>query len=122
MSTGPIGPPVQVMSIAEAAAILATELDNERLCVELFPARHPRFPGHMVRVATGANPLWYRRLALQVSPRHRRPADAPPESAGHTSMPPCAASPPAAPVVRGGNHSSCLWCYRPLSMRGPAHE
>jgi hypothetical protein len=73
MSTAAPGNPVQVMSYAEAARILADELDNERITVELFPARNPRFPGHMIRVATGANPRWYRRLALQVSPRHRRP-------------------------------------------------
>lgn len=61
-----------VMSYAEAAGILADELDNERLTVELMPAPRPLHATHMVRVVTGRNPLWYRRLALCVSPRHRR--------------------------------------------------
>lgn len=61
--------PQPIMSEAEAATILLDELANERLTVELFPARSPRYEGHMVRVATGCNPLWYRRLAKIVSPR-----------------------------------------------------
>lgn len=59
------------MNIEQAAALLADELMNERLTVELFPAPRPIYDGHMIRCATGANPPWYRRLAAQVPPRHR---------------------------------------------------
>lgn len=61
------------MSLAAAAQRLLDELETERLAVELFPAPQPRFPGHLIRIATGANPAWYRRLAKSVPPRHRHP-------------------------------------------------
>ena len=73
MSTATMEPPVQVMSHAQAARILLDELDDERLTVELYPARFPKHSGHMIRVATGSNPRWYRRLACCVSPRGRLP-------------------------------------------------
>jgi hypothetical protein len=56
---------------AEAAAALLADLDGSRLTVELWPARRPMFPGHMVRVATESNPAWYRTLARRIPPRGR---------------------------------------------------
>ena len=59
------------MSLARAAADMADELENERITIELFPAPRPMFHGHMIRMATGQNPAWYRRLAGTIPPRHR---------------------------------------------------
>ena len=47
------------------------ELETECLSVILVPAPRPQFVGHMIRVAIGRNPAWYRSLA-QRQPNTRR--------------------------------------------------
>ena len=55
---------------------LLAELESYRLEVSLTPARSPRHESHCVRVATGQNPTWYRRLcAAHPSSRRRTKFD-----------------------------------------------
>ena len=58
--------------VERGAQVLLHDLLTSALEVTLVPAPRPTHHGHMVRVATGCNPDWYRRLcARHPSSRHR---------------------------------------------------
>ena len=41
---------------------MLTQLNRERLKVQLFDAPYKKFDGHKIRVAISSNPDWYRKL------------------------------------------------------------
>jgi len=42
--------------------LMHDELESQQLTVALFPAPHPAFEGHMIRVPIESNVAWYRCL------------------------------------------------------------